>query len=364
MKKKKARQPLKVVIAAGGTGGHLLPAQMLAKDLMEKEKATVVLIGKGIKGRSCFYYDIPYYEITSSPLKKKKPFTTGFLILKGIFQSLRLLKKIDPHVVVGFGSYHSFPIKVAAKIFRIPLVLFESNAVMGKVNRLFHKTAKKVALQLPLERPYANHVFTPFLPWNQKQNLVPDYASLNLEKDLFTFLVFGGSQGSCAINQAFINVVKNRSFSKPFQVIHLLGKEENVEDIKNLYEEKKVPCYVVDFYQNMSELYLVADLAICRAGAATIGELLSYLVPAILIPFPKASEQHQMKNAELFSKSILGGELIEEKNLTEELLFQSIEKMQKDLDSYKQNIANFHEEKKRQGPKALYEIVKQVGVGL
>lgn len=312
---------MKVVVAVGGTGGHLIPASQLAKKLMGR-KVEVLFAGKGLAASDCFEHSqIPFVEIASSAIVKKKIFSTFYLLMKGIGQALKLLWKEKPDVVVGFGSFHSFPVLLAAKLWGIPLVLYESNRILGRVNRLFAKSAKLVAIQFPLLNPPkgGNVVKVPYLPWETKQS---SDGSLNLDRKKLTFLIFGGSQGAKALNETFLQSVRLLKKKIPFQVIHLTGKEE--EKIIAFYEEEKIDHYVKGFEKRMDLAYESADIVICRSGAATVAELIRYEKPSILIPYPFASENHQEKNADFMAQSISGGVKVLESDLTPQSLMEAI----------------------------------------
>lgn len=293
-------------MATGGTGGHLFPSQQLADALSDCE---VLFAGHKLKTSPFFHRKIPYVEIASTPSKKR-----GLLLLKGIFQSLKLILRFKPDVVVGFGSYHSFPVLMAAVLLRKKIVLFEPNCSLGKVNRFFAPFAKKVALQFPIHHPKS--VYVPLLPWkvleSQKRKKDPHRK---------TILVFGGSQGASFINEVFCKAASLLSF--PFQVIHLTGKE----DLKLHYS---VPSIVKSFEEDMASLYARADFAVCRCGAGTTAELIRYQIPAVVIPYPYAHD-HQRKNGEFLKKGV---RMLDQKDATPERLAQEIEELYVNLDQH------------------------------
>jgi UDP-N-acetylglucosamine--N-acetylmuramyl-(pentapeptide) pyrophosphoryl-undecaprenol N-acetylglucosamine transferase len=224
---------LKVLIATGGSGGHLFPAKQLAELLADCE---VVFAGHKLESTPFFDRKVPYFEIASTGSKKKWP-----ILLKGLFQSLKLLFRFRPDVVVGFGSFHSFPVLLAAAFFRKKIILFEANCSLGKVNRFFAPFACKVALQFPI--PHEKAVYVPLLPWTVKKAKTKNYQR---DPKRMTILVFGGSQGADFINKTFCKAAKLLSF--PFQVIHLTGKE----DLELKYS---VPAVVKPFESEMSAAY-------------------------------------------------------------------------------------------------------------
>ncbi len=321
-----------ILIASGGTGGHVFPAQALAKQLQKKEY-NVLFMGKGLDRNKYFRRDL----FASHSIDSATPFRKGIFkkilsivsLARGIWQAFLEIKEFQPTVVIGFGSFHSFPVLVAAFLRKIPIVLFESNSVPGKVNRLFSRYSLFCGIQFPQAKERlkgtCHEVVMPFWAEEDFQEIVKkealDYFSL--EADVFTVLVFGGSQGA-----AFINPIVAQSLrllhqeNKPIQVIHMTGCEISSETIKIIYQESKMQASVKAFEKNMQLAWASADLVICRAGAATIAEMIEFEVPSILIPYPISADQHQLKNALFLSDKIKGSYCLEEKNLTsEKLLF-------------------------------------------
>jgi len=304
---------LKVLIATGGTGGHLFPSKQLAELL---KGADVIFAGHKLASTPFFDRKVPYHEVASASSKKKWP-----LLLKGVWQSLKLLLSFKPDVVVGFGSFHSFPVLMAAVILRKKIVLFEANGSLGKVNRFFVPFAKKLALQFPIAHKKA--VYVPLLPWTQKRGRSKKY-----EKDpkRTTILIFGGSQGAEFINKTFCEAAKLLSF--PFSVIHLTGKED--PDIPY-----SVPAVVKAFEDDMAAAYAVSDLAVCRCGAGTTAELIQNRIPSVVIPYPYAHD-HQRINGEYLKG---GTRMLMQKEATPERLAKEIEELKVHLEAHKKALS-------------------------
>ncbi len=300
---------LKVLIAAGGTGGHLFPARQLSEILKDCE---VHFAGHRLEITPFFDRKVPYHEIASTSSKKEWP-----ILVKGAWQSLKLLRYFKPDVVVGFGSFHSFPVLLAAAILRKKIVLFEPNCSLGKVNRFFVPFAQKLALQFPMAHPKA--IYVPLLPWTEKKVRTKIYPR---DPGRLTILVFGGSQGANFINKAFCQAAQWLQF--PFQVIHLTGKED--PEIRY-----SVPAIVKPFEEEMEAAYDAADLVVCRCGAATTAELIRFQKPAVVIPYPYAHD-HQKKNGEFLGKGV---RLLLQKNATPERLATEIERLKENLEMHK-----------------------------
>jgi UDP-N-acetylglucosamine--N-acetylmuramyl-(pentapeptide) pyrophosphoryl-undecaprenol N-acetylglucosamine transferase len=281
--------PLNVLIATGGTGGHLFPSQQLAELLADCE---VVFAGHKLESNPFFHRKGPFHEISSSSKKK------GVLsILKGVWQSLKLIRRLKSDVVVGFGSFHSFPVLLAAVLLRKKIVLFEANCSLGKVNRFFVPFADKVAFQFPVAERKAAYV--PLLPWVGRQLAKVPRADARkfyqLHPETFTILVFGGSQGASFLNETFCAAAALlHAQGEALQVIHLTGKEDRGVQ----YDFRAV---VKPFETEMAAAYAAADLVVCRCGAGTTAELIRFQKPAILIPYPYA-HGHQRKNGEFLTK--------------------------------------------------------------
>lgn len=351
----------KIVIAAGGTGGHLFPAQALAEEL-KNEDVDILFMGAGLSSNRYFnrdkhsFYDVPSATIFGKKILKL--FQSLFHLIKGINSSRKLLKKEDPDLIVGFGSFHSFPVLLAAKLNKKPLALFESNAYPGKVNRLFSSSAHYTAILFPQAQNHlkgkAIEVEMPLCKSPQPKSLQTVYGYFGLDPRFPTILIFGGSQGAASLNQAVVKAMKilTPHYSN-FQVIHITGKQEIVDSIKEEYASLNIRACVKAFEMQMDIAYQAAAFAICRSGAATISELIAFAIPSILIPFPHAADDHQAKNALFMQTEVKGGICLPEKVLTKEILAMEIyrfldskvsdlEKMKKELHKYQRR-----QEKKR-----------------
>lgn len=341
----------KILIAAGGTGGHVFPAQALAQQLQKQDPSCDILfMGKGLSTNKYFKKDVFEHRSIDSatPFQKSilRTLSSIGILAKGIWQAYSWIHEFSPSIVVGFGSFHSFPVLAAAWLKRVPIVLFESNSIPGKVNRIFSRMALVSAVQFPKAKENMKgpciEVSMPFwqsdeeLPVTQEE--ARSYFSLN--PLFFTILVFGGSQGSLAINTIVAQcLAKFRKEKENIQVIHLTGFSSSVEEMQSFYEQQGILACVKPFEEKMFLAWTSADLTICRAGASTLAEIVSFEVPAILVPYPTASEQHQLKNAHFLEEEVKGGFCVEEKELTVEKLLFLLNKC--NLRSLKESIRNF-----------------------
>ncbi len=320
----------KVVIATGGTGGHIFPAQILGKELLDRG-ADVLFIGGGLKTNRYFKQDLPYREINSCSPYKGGWWKALWLIGSGVLQSFKILSSYKPEIIVGFGSFYTFPVLLAALIRQIPIILFEPNAIPGKVNRFFSRWSALSCVQFAGAKTLLKgRCVEVQVPTTEKRKVKKEEACdyFYLKPDQFTFLVFGGSQGAQAINSLFSEAVGGlKETSPPFQVIHICGKTESADYIREVYAKRGIGACVKAFEDKMEFAWSAADLAICRSGAATVAEQISYAIPALFIPFPYATDNHQAKNAYFVEEEIQGAKVCLEKDLTTEKLQKVLQEM-------------------------------------
>ncbi len=342
----------KVIMAAGGTGGHLFPAQALADKLREHE-IDILFAAATLSKSVCFDRGrFPFREITSAtPFRGgiKRIFQTFGQLVKGVYESLKLLQQEKPDLVVGFGSFHVFPVLCAAVLKRIPIVLFESNAIPGKVVRLFSRRAKLTGIFFAEAKHYLQgntvEVEIPKKPQASTLSTQDARRQFALKEDPLTLLIFGGSQGAKAINKHVLEMIPLLQAKQiSFQLIHFTGDPEMTQKITTLCQNLNISCYVKDFEPRMEFAYRAADLAICRSGAMTVSELLYNEVPSILIPYPFAADQHQRKNA-LFLENIGGAMNLSEESLSAQHIVDTVKSL--DRKQMKQAIQQFKTKQKK-----------------
>ena len=346
---------LNVMIAAGGTGGHLFPAQALALKLIEKSpQMKITFIGAGLSTNGCFNKELfPYLDIKSETPFKKHPLKILKALIRltrGTLKSLSFFSRKKPDVIVGFGSFHTFPAILAARLRKVPIVIFESNALPGKVNRFCSRWAKISAIQFSHASKYLrSKSMCVQMPLTKKGTVTPRDARayFGLEADRFTLLIFGGSQGAQTIN-CFACGAVHALVQKgvDFQVIHLVGDGKRLDKFHAYYEKMGIPFCVKNFEEKMEYAWTAADVGITRSGSATLAELIEYVVPTILIPYPYGTENHQLKNALFISEEIGGALTLEEKELSGDRLAahllefiegSQLKEMRKNLFVYKDN---------------------------
>ncbi|HSX37519.1 MAG TPA: UDP-N-acetylglucosamine--N-acetylmuramyl-(pentapeptide) pyrophosphoryl-undecaprenol N-acetylglucosamine transferase [Chlamydiales bacterium] len=339
----------KILIAVGGTGGHLFPAQQLAAQLQNDFQ--ILFAGYQLQKNMFFAQETnAFMEIAAHPLKK------GFFKASrlGMRQALAMLKHFEPDVVVGFGSYHTFPILLAAAMRRKKLVLFEANCMLGKVNRVFRFFANYVACQFPLT--LKNAVLVEWLPWKKPEPIDPKAARIRLGLDpgKKTLLIFGGSQGASFFNEIIPKVVWE--FKKTVQVIHLTGVGQT-EAVRSMYEKFEIQACVKPFESEMAVAYSAADIAICRSGAGTIAELIRFAVPALLIPYPFAADEHQRKNGEMLAHVWKGARQVLQNQADVSMLCRELEELEKEAEECKSRLRLKQMDRERT---SLAEVIRKM----
>jgi len=342
---------LKIFIASGGTGGHLLSAQKLGAKL--EKNAKITFIGKGLKKNPFFKKNaFDFFSICSAPIYKNLRFFSSFvLILVGCFQSLFFLALKRPQIVVGFGSYHTFPILFVAKLLGKKILLFEANCVVGQVNRIIASEKIPLACQFPLAKTPKGKKIIPVTPYPFTESEKPVKKTEKKQ----TILLFGGSQGAEFINTTFIEMVKTHPF--PYRIFHITGSVDRKNFFEKEYKKLSLDAKVFSYVEDMRALFLAADLVICRGGALTIAELLHYQKPAIIIPYPRAKDDHQKVNGQFF-KRMGSGELFNQKDLSPEKLQKGIIKLLGDKNLLK-NLCDYKRKKSIDLDKLVLKICRK-----
>lgn len=355
---------MNVLIACGGTGGHLFPGIALAEELVKRGHTPYLIISeKKVDREAAEKYS--QYTFISQP-SRPKPSTTspkmlGFIkslfTVKSLSQKLIKEKQID--AVIGMGGFTCFGPVFAGKSLKIPTFLHDSNAVPGKTNRFLSKYVNKVLLGLEPAKAFFSGKPCEVVgtPLRDEMKTLPSRADaclkfgLNPEKP--TVLVFGGSQGAQKLNTLILeSAQKGEDF---IQYLHVAGSF----DFQRVYDESKNLSnhFPLSFCDDMPAAYAVADIVVCRSGASSMTEL-SYLgLPSILVPYPVAADDHQTKNAEAFSEKE-AAILRQERDLTGENLQSLISELIRD--SEKRDILSNNVKALSQDPAgAICDLIEQ-----
>jgi UDP-N-acetylglucosamine--N-acetylmuramyl-(pentapeptide) pyrophosphoryl-undecaprenol N-acetylglucosamine transferase len=319
---------MRVLIAAGGTGGHIYPGIAVAKEIMRRDaESTVKFVGtaRGLETKLVPDNGFELLTIDSAGLKnvglagKLK----GLMILpKSFLEARRLIKAFKPDVIVGAGGYVSGPVLLMASLMRVPTLVMDSNALPGFTNRRLAPFVTKAALTFEEAVPFfGKKGIVTGNPVRQEFFEIPPKAR---DGEKFSLLIFGGSQGARAINNAMVEALPHlQDYKNKLQITHQTG-EADFEKIKQGYADAGwAQAEVAAYIKNMPEHFEKNDLIICRAGATSCAELAAAGKAAIMIPLPTAADDHQRKNAEALEKAG-AARMILQKDLTGEKLAKQV----------------------------------------
>ncbi|MBN1905411.1 MAG: undecaprenyldiphospho-muramoylpentapeptide beta-N-acetylglucosaminyltransferase [Deltaproteobacteria bacterium] len=292
-----------MIIAGGGTGGHLFPGIAVGNEFRNRYPGTDILFvtaGKELETQILDRAGFRQECLTVKGIKGKGMLETLMALLKlplSLFQSLAIIRRVSPDIILGVGGYSSGPLCLAGRLMGIPVVIHEQNSYPGVTNRLLSRIADRVFISFEESR----HCFssgTILLTGNPVRDLFKGGAKpLATEKGSLTIFVTGGSQGAVAVNTLFLDaltVMKDRGILP--EVIHHTGHRD-YERVQSEYIKRGLKGLITPFIDNMREAYEQADIFIGRAGAGTIFELAAMGRPSILIPLPGSANNHQESNA-------------------------------------------------------------------
>lgn len=341
---------MKVVIAAAGTGGHINPGIAIANKIKEKQpNSEFVFIGtnRGLENDLVPRAGYDLRVIDAHGLERKltvQNMKNLYATYKSIKEAKGILQEFGPDVVVGTGGYICVPVVLAAKKLGIPVVLHESNAFPGIAVKLFKKKADAILVGFEDAKERlkdAKNVIVTGNPIKIKKLNLTEQEKTKIKGELGVsgnkpvVLVFGGSQGARSINRSFIEIIVNKK-NKDYQIIWAAGPEQ-YEKIKEKLDEVNVDIEnikdvkIVPYIYNMEEVMNACDLVVCRSGAMTITEISVTGKPAIFIPFPFATENHQEYNARVL-EGVGAAKIILDKDLNSEILSSTITEIIKDPD--------------------------------
>ena len=293
-----------ILIMAGGTGGHVFPGLAVA-NYLKSAGWHVVWLGTqaGMEARLVPQHDIDMKTIDFSGLRGKGAMTWLTLplrLLRAFWQSIKVIREVQPNVVLGMGGYPAFPGGMMASLMSKSLLIHEQNSVPGLTNKVLAKLADKVLLGFPESIKNNNVTFSGNPVRDEISQLArPEERYQNREGKL-KLLVIGGSLGAQVLNTVVPETLKLLPQDRRPSVIHQAGAK-HIEVLKQNYGDMVCDVELVDFIEDMAACYAGCDLVICRAGALTVSELAAGGVASILVPYPYAVDDHQTKNAEFLS---------------------------------------------------------------
>ena len=350
-------QEIRIVLAGGGTGGHIFPAIYIAQYLKKHWHANCLFIGtkKGLENIKVAQAGFPLKHIWISGLKRGLYLSNLLFPLKiviSLIQCKKELKQFKPNLVIGTGGYVAGPVLYQAAKMNIVTVIQEQNSYPGITTRFLASRVDYLFAAYKESLEYVKNVKQYKLVGNPvKENLLTEDRKtatkfFDLDNKLKTIFIFGGSQGANSINRAIDNLLLQRFFKNNIQLIWQTGQNDFKVYKKKYMNLNAQNVHIYPFIDRMDLAYSISDLAICRAGAMTISELAAAGLPAILIPYPHAAANHQYKNA-LAIVSINGALIVEDKAGMEEDLKKSLDFFllsTENLHLFSKQISKFHNE--------------------
>jgi UDP-N-acetylglucosamine--N-acetylmuramyl-(pentapeptide) pyrophosphoryl-undecaprenol N-acetylglucosamine transferase len=320
----------KILIMAGGTGGHIFPGLAVADELI-KQGLEVAFLGtahglesKIVPEHGIHLFTIDVFGLRSSGIKRL--ITAPFTLLKALWQAIKVIRAYKPQAILGMGGFASGPGGMAAFLLRVPLVLHDQNSIPGFTNKMLSRFACTVFTAFPNAFPSKKSKFVYVGNPIRKEiaEMSPPLERFSSRQGPLRILILGGSRGAMALNMQIPQALVLLKF--PVEIRHQSG-QQFVENTKQVYKELNLDADVFPFISDMREAYEWADLLICRSGAMTVSEVLAAGLPAIFIPFPHAVDDHQTHNA-MFLVEAGAAKLIQQKGLTAEHLASLISSLE------------------------------------
>jgi UDP-N-acetylglucosamine--N-acetylmuramyl-(pentapeptide) pyrophosphoryl-undecaprenol N-acetylglucosamine transferase len=337
----------KILIIVGSTGGHYIPATVLAETIRKISPSISIIFAGEKKIKNLEIWKEKHFRFIKIPVIKRPKKLNFFLfpfqlIYVGIV-SLLLIKKQKPNLIVGFGSYTTAIPILAGIMLKQNLIIHEQNYVAGITTKILNFFGAPVALSFSETQKYLlkKKFYITGFPireefYSEKSSI--SLNSLNLKENKTTILVTGGSQGAKFINSLIIKTIPLLNPLK-YQIIHITGKKD-FENVKNSYKKFNINCYITDFSLKIYDFMKISDIIISRCGAGTIAEITSIKKPAILIPF-KFAGGHQFFNGRYCDEK-KACVVIKEKEITPQKLFDLIEKVKENIEEFKLNFKNIN----------------------
>jgi UDP-N-acetylglucosamine--N-acetylmuramyl-(pentapeptide) pyrophosphoryl-undecaprenol N-acetylglucosamine transferase len=324
-------RPLRIVIAGGGTGGHLFPGLAIAREFMKRNnKNSVVFVSKGnpLERSVLNQTDFKLETIAAEGIKGRGLWNQMKSVLKipgGVIAAIRILRRYRPDLAVGLGSYSAGPVILGAWLLGTKIVLHEQNILPGITNRILSRFADRIYVSFDDTKAGLNPRKTRVTGNPVREELLSRKHRNEATGGLrpFCLLIIGGSQGAHSINRVVIEALDYLTKKNGLTFIHQTGTDDE-HMVTEAYQRRDIPARVQSFFRHMAPLYKQADLIICRAGATTVAELTALGKAAIFIPFPFAADDHQVLNAETLAREG-AAEIILEKDLNARALGQKIE---------------------------------------
>jgi UDP-N-acetylglucosamine--N-acetylmuramyl-(pentapeptide) pyrophosphoryl-undecaprenol N-acetylglucosamine transferase len=313
---------MRAILAGGGTGGHVIPALAIAQQLQKQYKSEILFIGtaRGIENRLVPAAGFPLKLVQVGALKNVTLATrlrTFSDLPRSVWESRRIFREFRPDVVIGVGGYASGPGMLAAVLMRIPTLVFEPNFVPGFANRVVARFVSAAAVHFAETGRYFRRCKVTGVPVREA------FFQISTVPATPTVLVFGGSQGAHAINQVVIESAGEMlARTSGLRIIHQTG-DKDFTDAQAAYAKLGGMVEAHRFIDDMPAAFAKASLLICRSGASTVAEVTAAGRPAVFVPFPRAADDHQKRNAEALERAGAAA-MLEERKLTRETLLETV----------------------------------------
>jgi UDP-N-acetylglucosamine--N-acetylmuramyl-(pentapeptide) pyrophosphoryl-undecaprenol N-acetylglucosamine transferase len=317
---------VKLLIAGGGTGGHVFPALAIAQEWLARgNEREVVLVGteRGIEMKLVPQAGLPLETLRVAGLKGKGGATlirNLAMLVPAMFDARRVLRKHQPIAAFGVGGYAAGPMLLATWLGRVPNIIFEPNAEPGFTNKVLARISTRIATGYEISaRAWGKKAIVTGCP------VRPEFFSIAPRRlgTPFRLMITGGSQGALPINRTFVDAMDRLAVRKnELAIVHQTG-ERDYNAVRTAYARREINAEVVPFLSNMAERFAWADVIVCRAGAITAAEIAAAGRAAIFIPFGRATDSHQLRNAQEMTRAG-AGRLISETELTAEKLTSEI----------------------------------------
>ncbi len=354
---------MKIIVTAGGTGGHIYPALSIINKLKENKSNKFLYIGTKdrmenelIPSLNIPYKSIEIYGLTKNMVKNVKNIKC---IFKSYRECLKIIEEFKPDAVIAFGGYVSFPVIMAAKKLKVKTYLHEQNVIPGKANKFLGRFADKIFISFEDSKKYFNPKKTMYSgnPCLEEATkiLKADKSKLGLDKNKKLIIIVMGSLGSSVVNEKLLEFLRNYEENDK-EIVFITGKKNFDILGNNLIVPKST--HVIPYFDNLSSLMKAADLIISRAGATTLSEIIAVNIPSILIPSPYVPNNHQYYNAlDMVNKKV--SIMIEQDKLNKESITEAINSILNDKKNNLDIINRLKKIEKIKSSTIIYEEIKK-----
>ncbi len=354
---------MKVLIAAGGTGGHFYPAIAIGEEFRKNDVEVIFVASeKGLEKEKYAQYGFKFLTLRASQFyfdpKSFILFLINFVI--GVIQAVRIITKEKPDAVIGMGGYVSLPVLFVSILLKKKVFIHEQNIVPGRTNRAFSRFANAVFIGFPDIEGYFRgkgiFVGNPIREVFKKVSRSEAIKKMEIDSGKKTLFVYGGSGGAKKLNEIALEAIKEILKIYDLNVIFITGKKFFSEIRDNILDDRRIKLY--EYLDDIYFAYAVSDFAISRAGAMALTELSYFSIPSIIVPFPYARDNHQLKNAR-YMESFGCVKVIEEKDLSKDVLKSEIAYYIEHINIIKDRAVSCNKAFPENGAKMIFNVVME-----